>query len=128
METKKESPVMPSYREQVQLLKKHQKETAPDEILSVFIREQLEMSQSEIGKDVLRPGSIAPQFELPNASGKLVALKDALAQGNVVLSFYRGTWCPFCNLQLKIYQEVLPQIKSLGATLIAVSPMTPDNS
>jgi peroxiredoxin len=76
----------------------------------------------------LLPGAIAPQFELPNASGKLVALKDALSHGNVVLTFYRGTWCPFCNLQLKLYQDILSQIKSLGASLIAVSPMTPDNS
>jgi peroxiredoxin len=128
METKNELSTVNSYKEQVQILKAEQKKTAPDEILSVFIEEQHDMIQSEIGKNALRPGSVAPLFILPNAAGKLISLKDALAKGNVVLTFYRGTWCPFCNLQLRMYQEILPEIKALGASLIAVSPMTPDNS
>jgi peroxiredoxin len=128
METNNTTTPMPSYKEQVQILKNHQKSNAPDEILSVFIQEQQEMIQSEIGKNALQQGSKAPLFTLPNATGNLISLKDALSKSNVVLTFYRGTWCPFCNLQLKMYQDILPQIKSLGASLIAVSPMTPDNS
>jgi peroxiredoxin len=45
-----------------------------------------------------------------------------------VVTFYRGEWCPFCNLQLRAYQRILPQIQSLGATLVAISPQTPDHS
>jgi peroxiredoxin len=128
METKTELTALPSYKEAVQVLKNEQKNTMPDEILSVFIEEQELMGKSKIAGKALRPGSMAPDFSLPNASGKIVALKDTLAQGNVVLTFYRGAWCPFCNLQLKGYQDILPQIEALGASLIAVSPMTPDNT
>jgi peroxiredoxin len=65
---------------------------------------------------------------LPNAVGESVALTDALARGPVVLSFYRGAWCPYCNLELRILQNNLDAIEAVGASLIAVSPMTPDNS
>ncbi|MDQ6960345.1 MAG: peroxiredoxin-like family protein [Mariprofundaceae bacterium] len=55
-------------------------------------------------------------------------LADALEQGAVGLSFYRGGWCPYCNLELQALQQALPEIQSLGAQLVAVSPETPDNS
>jgi peroxiredoxin len=51
-----------------------------------------------------------------------------LKQGPVVLTFYRGDWCPYCNLQLRAYQAILPRIRELGANLVAISPQTPDNS
>lgn len=70
----------------------------------------------------------APDFTLPNAIGKEVRLTDRLAIGPVILTFYRGGWCPYCNLELRAYQQVLPQIQKLGASLIAVSPQTPDAS
>jgi peroxiredoxin len=46
----------------------------------------------------------------------------------VVLTFYRGVWCPYCSLHLKTYQQILPDIRAAGANLIAISPMTPDNT
>lgn len=76
----------------------------------------------------LKVGDHAPDFTLPDALGHPVALADALAKGPVALTFYRGEWCPYCNLQLNAYQATLPQITALGATLIAVSPQTPDHS
>src|ERR1700722_4137334 len=112
MDSNKELNLL-SYSEQVLLLKEHQRNTSPEEILAIYLRAQQQMAQSKIGEDALLPGSIAPGFVLPDALGYSVSLKDALAKGNVVLTFYRGAWCPFCNLQLKLYQEMLPQIKSL---------------
>jgi peroxiredoxin len=70
----------------------------------------------------------APDFALPNARGQLVRLGDLLQQGPVVLVFYRGVWCPYCNRQLRALQEIIPGIRERGASLVAISPQTPDNS
>lgn len=119
---------VPVYDEQLQVLKQQLGAMAPAHVLAVFSEEQAELSQSGIAKNALQPGVEAPLFTLPDATGNNVSLQNELKNNNVILTFYRGVWCPFCNLQLKLYQEILPQIKALGATLIAVSPMTPDNS
>ncbi|MEQ8961908.1 MAG: peroxiredoxin-like family protein [Coleofasciculus sp. C2-GNP5-27] len=76
----------------------------------------------------LKVGDKAPNFRLPNAVGKTVELQDLLSRNPVVISFYRGSWCPYCNLELRTLQQSLPEIKELGATLVAISPQTPDNS
>jgi peroxiredoxin len=76
----------------------------------------------------IRVGEPAPDFTLPNAFGKPVHLYDELKKGPVVLVFYRGAWCPYCNLHLRMLRENLPQFHALGARLIAVSPQTPDKS
>lgn len=75
---------------------------------------------------VLREGDVAPDFELPDATGETVRLGNLLAHGPVVLSFYRGQWCPFCNLELRGLQRALNQIEAAGATLVAVTPNKPD--
>jgi peroxiredoxin len=75
----------------------------------------------------LKVGQPAPQFALPDALGREVSLKTLLTKGPVVLSFYRGEWCPFCNLELRSLQQVLPKMEELGATLIAISPEKPDH-
>jgi peroxiredoxin len=73
-------------------------------------------------------GDAAPDFTLPNARGVPVTLSKLLAKGPVVLVFYRGGWCPYCNLQLRAYQRALPELRALGASLVAVSPEAPDKS
>lgn len=75
-----------------------------------------------------RVGDEAVDFELPNAPGGTWRLSQTLSAGPVILCFYRGAWCPYCNLQLRAYQGILPAIEAAGATLIAVSPQTPDHS
>ena len=76
----------------------------------------------------LKIGDKAPNFALTNASGKVISLKDLLQRGRVVLTFYRGAWCPYCNLQLRHFQQILPQLSEAGAQFVAVSPMTSDHS
>lgn len=76
----------------------------------------------------LRVGASAPNFSLPDATGATVELNRLMANGPVVLTFYRGGWCPYCNIQLRAYQGILNELKKLGASLVAVSPETPDNS
>jgi peroxiredoxin len=73
-------------------------------------------------------GDAAPAFELPDASGATVSLASLIAQGPVVVTFYRGGWCPYCNLQLRAYQERMDRFQELGATLVAISPEVPDET
>jgi peroxiredoxin len=76
----------------------------------------------------LDEGDEAPDFELPDALGRLVRLSERLSQGFVVLTFYRGEWCPFCNLQVRALQAALPTLEAHGASLLAVTPQMPDRS
>ena len=73
-------------------------------------------------------GDPAPEFTLPDALGRPVSLRERLSGGPVVLVFYRGEWCPYCNTYLRALQAALPEITSRGASLIAVSPQSPDHS
>ncbi|WP_178022197.1 peroxiredoxin-like family protein [uncultured Paenibacillus sp.] len=85
--------------------------------------------QQQAGKAYgLQEGQKVKDFTLNNSLGQPVNLYDELSQGPVVLTFYRGGWCPFCNMQLRAYQKVLPQIEAIGGRLIAVSPQSPDNT
>ena len=70
-------------------------------------------------------GETAPDFTLLNALGKEVSLSEQLQSGPVVLKFYRGEWCPLCNLDLRAVQQQLPRIESLSASMIAISPQRP---
>ena len=76
----------------------------------------------------LAVGTAAPDFSLTNANGTRVGLSSLLAEGPVVLTFYRGAWCPYCNLQLRGLTQSLPMIEAQGARLVAVTPQTPDKS
>ncbi|WP_044255024.1 peroxiredoxin-like family protein [Rhodopirellula sp. SWK7] len=80
------------------------------------------------GANAVAIGTAAPSFELPDALGKNVSLNDLLQRGAVVVTFYRGNWCPYCNLQLRAMQERLPELHNLGAELVAISPQMPDES
>ena len=72
-------------------------------------------------------GSKAPDFKAKDQDGKDIRLKDLLKKGKVVLVFYRGYWCPYCNRELARLQDSLSQIQEKGATVIAVSPEKPEN-
>lgn len=73
-------------------------------------------------------GAMAAEFSLPSATGEIVELRQLLKDGPVVLTFYRGGWCPYCNIQLRAYQGILKDLAELDARLVAISPETPDNS
>lgn len=76
----------------------------------------------------LGPDDRAPDFTLRGPRGRSIALANLLEAGAVVVTFYRGGWCPYCNMQLRAYQAVLTQITALGARLVAISPQRPDGS
>ena len=101
---------------------------ATDEKKQAYQKGVDEVGESAAMKNALREGDEAYKFELPNADGETVKLDELLKEGPVVVVWYRGGWCPYCNIQLKEMQSYLPQIKELGANLVAISPEVPDSS
>lgn len=103
------------------------KASKPEEIQQKMQDAITELEASDEGKG-LKKGAKAPNFTLPDASGKSVELYDHLKQGPVILTFYRGNWCPYCNMELRAYQQIIGEIHGAGAELLAISPQTPDHS
>jgi peroxiredoxin len=100
----------------------------PAEIREAMARADMELAASGLTQRAIKAGDRAPDFRLPDARGGHVRLRDLLARGPVVVSFYRGGWCPYCNLELRALQGALPAIEQQGAQLVAISPQTPDES
>ena len=101
---------------------------APADLIHTIVAEIDGIVRAGAGASALAAGTVAPAFTLPDARGGEVSLAPLTAAGPVVLVFYRGAWCPYCDLQLRAYQHVLPQIRALGAQMVAISPQTPDES
>lgn len=87
-----------------------------------------QLIEDKLIERVSKEGERVPDFELPNGARKSLRLSTILRDGPVVLVFYRGAWCPYCNLHLSALQGRLDEVKRLGAQLVAVSPQTPDRS
>lgn len=85
---------------------------------------------AEVAKREAPPakGDVLPDFKLKNAEGQWVLLSEQLASGPVVITFYRGSWCPYCVKQLDSIEESVAAINELGATVLAISPETPDHA
>jgi peroxiredoxin len=81
-----------------------------------------------LAKSALKTGDRAPAIVLGNARGDAVDVGALLKNGPVIVSFYRGGWCPYCNLELRAFQQILPEIKAAGAALVAISPEKPDDT
>ncbi|AMR29410.1 hypothetical protein A0257_21455 [Hymenobacter psoromatis] len=120
--------MQPALQPQLDAVKAHVKNVLPAEVISIFLDDAAAMSSPEFTARALREGAPAPRFTLPNAAGQPVSLAELLAHGPVVLTFYRGAWCPYCNIQLKAYQGILAEVQALGASLVAISPQKPDGS
>jgi peroxiredoxin len=100
----------------------------PAEIREIMHRASQELADSGQADRALTVGAQAPRFNLPAATGQTLALDDLLTNGPVVLTFYRGAWCPYCNIALRSLQQHHEAITARGARLVAVSPQTPDES
>jgi peroxiredoxin len=107
---------------------KYRAEIIPVPALAVIDAEIEVLRVSGFEDRALKRGRVAPDFMLPDPKGRLARLHSLLSQGPVVLVFYRGAWCPYCNLHLRGLQRALPRLKEFGAQVVAVSPQLPDNS
>lgn len=123
---------LPSYKQQrQQLMEKSKKSTNAAKFSDEdhrIMKQAAEKLATELPEPGLKPGTQAPDFTLKNAFGKSVTLSKELKKGPVILVFYRGAWCPFCNLQLHTLQKSLPAFNKYGAQLITVTPQHPDKS
>lgn len=100
----------------------------PQEILEAFGKSIEDLKTKNIEKNSIQIGERIPAFSLPNVLGKMVNSEEVLKSNKMILAFYRGSWCPYCNLELKFLQENLSRIKEKNAVLIAISPQSPDHS
>ncbi|MFE9366071.1 peroxiredoxin-like family protein [Streptomyces sp. NPDC006978] len=100
----------------------------PDHIRAIMERAGRELAESGQADQALSVGHRAPDFSLPSADGGTVRLADLLEAGPVVLTFYRGAWCPYCNLALRSLQQHLDAMTERGARLVAVSPQIADEA
>src|SRR6266516_1351350 len=100
----------------------------PTNLLQDLLSPIGQLIHSGTAENALEEGAQAPDFALPDARGTAVRLSHLLTQGQVIMTFYRGQWCPYCHLALRAYQQALPHMQARGASLVAISPQTPDHS
>ena len=124
--TAAESPA--TLGEQLDARKNRFLEMAPPERIEAVTTAIAEIATSGILERAIKKGDRAPDFTLPNAIRETVSLYAELEKGPVILAWYRGSWCPYCNLQLHDYQKSLDTIAAAGAQLMAVSPELPDSA
>ena len=108
------------YAERKELIAKY----VPPEVQTVHLGVVGELKRSGMAERALRSGSEAPEFELSDGTGKLVHSADLFERGPLVVCFIRGRWCPFCVGQMEAMNAVHPQLDTLGASLVAISPQT----
>ncbi|SAL10463.1 AhpC/TSA family protein [Caballeronia sordidicola] len=101
---------------------------APPEIHPVMERATAELIASGQASRAIKAGDRAPQFILKDQDGNDVSSAALLGKGPLVVTFYRGVWCPYCNIELQAINEVLPKIQSYGANVVAISPQIAVNS
>jgi peroxiredoxin len=115
--------------DQSEQLKAAAAEHLPPEVLEVFDRSIQELLDQGIPTKTIKAGDTLDPFTLDDATGTPVSLDQIIERGPAVIVFYRGGWCPYCNLALRTYQqELLPQLGAFGARLVAISPQSPDES
>jgi peroxiredoxin len=117
-----------SLNDQLNALTAKLRAMVPAERLAVVDLAAEELVQSGLASRALKAGDHAPAFELPDGEGMLWRSEDLLRGGPLVIVFYRGRWCAYCNAQLSALQEVHSQIAEAGASLVAISPQTQKHS
>ena len=100
----------------------------PSEFVDIMHQATRDLEASGIGDDILKVGDKAPSFKLPNQKGELISSEEILAKGPLVITFYRGVWCPYCNTDLAYLKKYKEELDAKGATLFSISPQTPENN
>ena len=103
-------------------------ENSPQEVLQTMDDEIEKLAASGILEKALQEGDKAPDFELVDSDGNQVSLNSLLEKGSLIISFNRGNWCPFCNIEFKHLQNTLNSVKEAGANLVVISPQLAEKS
>ena len=115
-------------REELQIMADSSKDRISSEAREVMSSFQKELESKKLLSTLRKAGDKFPNFSLPNHRGELIKSEDLLQKGSLIVTFYRGGWCPYCNIELRGYQAILPQIQEKKAQLVAISPELADNS
>ena len=97
-------------------------------VIAAYERGVDELRATGIARRALAVGDTMPAFALPNADGTTVRSGELLGKGPLIVTFYRGGWCPYCNLELRTYQAQLDRLRAAGASVVAISPELPDRT
>jgi peroxiredoxin len=100
----------------------------PKEVFENFGRSIADLKQNNIEEKSIKVGEKFPEFSLNNINETKIYSKDILKDRKMVVAFFRGSWCPYCNLELQALQEILPTLKEKGVTLVAISPQSVEHS
>jgi peroxiredoxin len=120
---------MTTIAEQVTELKAAAADRLPAEVVAVFASDQAALAAEGIPDGAVSAGDQLAPFALPDATGRTRTLAELTADGPAMIVFYRGGWCPYCNLTLRTYErDLLPNLDAYSARLVAISPETPDAS
>jgi peroxiredoxin len=117
-----------SLNDQIEEYKAGFRSKAPEVVQATMAKATQDLAASGIAKKAPNKNEKLPNFSLKNQNGEIKTLDQLLEKGPVVVTFYRGGWCPYCNLELRAYQEVLNNITNAGACLVAITPELPDSS
>lgn len=115
-------------QEQLEAFKAEFARTAPVGRPALYDRKIEELRAGFAYENAIGPGDRVTDFTLLDRAGRSVSLTNILKTGPVVVTFYRGGWCPYCNIQLRAYQAILPELTALGARLVAISPQLAEGS
>lgn len=95
---------------------------APKEAVEIMHRATKELRESGQVESAIKLGDTFPDFSLPNQNGDMVTLSELLKKGPVVVSFFRGVWCPYCNMELNAIGEMVPEVRAAGGEVVVISP------
>jgi len=102
--------------------------SVPRSVIETMHRATAELVASGAASRAKKAGEIAPSFSLKDPEGNVVSSNELLKKGPLVVSFYRGVWCPYCNMELQALEAAKSQFDKYGASLVAISPQTAPNS
>jgi peroxiredoxin len=115
--------------EQVKDVKAAAATQLPAEVVAVFASDQAALAERGVPAGAVAVGDKLAPFALSDATGQIRTLDELTADGPAVIVFYRGGWCPYCNVTLRTYQrDLLPQLDARSVRLVAISPEKPDAS
>lgn len=114
--------------EDIAALQQHMAAQIPEPVMVMMQEATTELARSGLLEQTITVGDTMPDFVLPELGGGHIHLAELLQKSPVVISFYRGGWCPYCNLEMQALQRSLPDIKQAGGTLIAIAPELPEQA
>jgi peroxiredoxin len=102
--------------------------SVPHSVIATMYRATAELIASGAAQRAKKAGDVAPSFSLKDPEGNIVSSDELLKKGPLVVSFYRGVWCPYCNMELQALEAEKPAFDKYGASLLSISPQTAPNS